>query len=85
MHMSIGKMSFGEEKLMERYGYPELNLQKNEHRLFAEKIMVFKSDFDSGKKILTVKIIQFLKTWLNQHFSTSDKRYAQFFYEKGLC
>jgi len=73
-----------EEKLMEKYGYPDLPLQRNEHRLFIEKILVFKSDFDGGRKLLSVKIITFFKTWLSQHFSTADKRYAQFFYEKGL-
>lgn len=73
-----------EERIMERYGYPDLAAQKKEHLAFINKITEYKNDFESGKVAMSVSITSFLKDWLINHISGIDKKYGPFFNEKGL-
>lgn len=73
-----------EERYMTQYNYPELIAQKREHLVFTDQILNFKNDFDSGKVSLTVQLTSFLKNWLVQHISGSDKKYGPFLNEKGV-
>lgn len=73
-----------EERYMQQHGYPDLASQKAEHAKFAEQVMAFKNDFDSGKVSISVTVTSFLKNWLVQHISGSDKKYAPFFASKGV-
>lgn len=73
-----------EEKYMTQFSYQDLALQKREHEMFIKQILSFKQEFDSGKVALTVQLTSFLKNWLVQHISGSDKKYGPFFNSKGL-
>ncbi|MEI8377093.1 MAG: bacteriohemerythrin [bacterium] len=73
-----------EERYMSTHGYPELASQKREHQMFTDKVIAFKNEFDSGKIALTVAITSFLKSWLSDHISGSDKKYGPFFNSKGI-
>ena len=69
---------------MTQFNYPDLASQKREHAAFTDQVMAFKKDFDSGKVALSVQLTSFLKNWLVQHISGSDKKYGPFFNSKGL-
>lgn len=73
-----------EEKYFDRFGYPETLSHKKEHEKFTQKVLTFKSDFDSGKVALTVAITSFLKDWLASHIQGLDKKYGPFLNSKGL-
>jgi len=73
-----------EERYMEQYDYPELAAQKREHNAFTEKVTSFKNDFDAGKVAMSVSITSFLKNWLADHISGSDKKYGPFLNSKGV-
>lgn len=73
-----------EERYMSQYGYPDLAAQKREHAMFTDKVMAFKNDFDSGRVSITVSVTSFLKTWLMEHISGSDKKYGPFLNAKGV-
>jgi len=73
-----------EEKYFDKFGYPETEQHKKEHSDFVQKVLDFKKDFESGKLTLTVKVMNFLKEWLQNHIKGSDKKYSAFFNEHGL-
>lgn len=73
-----------EEKYMEQYNYPDLASQKREHAAFTEKVLKFKEDFDGGRTTISVSITSFLKDWLINHISGSDKKYGPFLNSKGV-
>lgn len=67
-----------EEGYMQRAGYPAFPEHKREHENFTNKVLAFKTDFDSGKTAMTVSITSFLKNWLNDHILVNDKKYAPY-------
>ena len=73
-----------EEKLFDRFGYPEAPSHKARHREFVKKVSEFKESYESGKLALTVEVMNFLKDWLTSHIRGTDKKYSAFFNEKGL-
>ena len=73
-----------EEKYFDRYGYPEAESHKKEHKDFVAKVSEFKAGFESGKQTLSVEVIRFLSKWLQSHIKGVDKLYGPFLNEKGL-
>ena len=54
-----------EEALLEKYYYPELAEQKEQHKLFIAKIEEFKEDFRKNHFMLHFNMAIFLKTWIS--------------------
>ena len=73
-----------EEEYMIEYAYPEYDEHKRAHGRFVERIQAFKRDFDEGKALLSMEIVQFLQDWWKKHIVDVDKKYGPFFNEKGL-
>ena len=42
------------------------------------KCSLLKADFEAGKVLLSVDLMNFLRDWLTSHILKSDKRYAPF-------
>lgn len=73
-----------EEKYFDRFGYPETDHHKKEHGAFVQRVSDFKEGFENGKITLSIEVMDFLCDWLQDHIKGSDKKYSQFFNEKGL-
>ena len=73
-----------EEKLFDRFGYPETVPHQKEHSGFVKKVTSFHREFNEGGLELTIPVMNFLMEWLKNHISGSDKRYAPFLNERGL-
>jgi hemerythrin len=73
-----------EEHYMLEYGYPEYARHKLAHRKFADRIQAFIQDFNDGKAIFSVEILEYLKDWWKQHILTVDREYGPFFNGRGL-
>jgi len=73
-----------EEEYMIEYAYPEYDEHKRAHGRFVERIQAFKRDFEEGKALLSMEIVQFLQDWWKKHIVDVDKKYGPFFNEKGL-
>ena len=73
-----------EERYMTQYNYPDLASQKREHAAFTEKVLAFQEAFNSGRTSLSVSVTSFLKDWLVNHISGSDKKYGPFLNSKGV-
>lgn len=73
-----------EEKYFDQFGYPDADSHKKEHSDFTKKVAEFKDGFDAGKLGLSIKVMNFLSNWLQNHIKVVDKKYGPFFNEKGL-
>lgn len=73
-----------EEKMFDKYGYPETKEHKEEHKKFVGQVAAFQEDFESEKVTLTMDIMNFLKNWLFSHILGIDKKYTKFLNEKGV-
>ncbi|MBX3042411.1 MAG: hemerythrin family protein [Candidatus Kapabacteria bacterium] len=73
-----------EEKYFAQYSYPKTVTHIKEHRDFINKVIDFRQGYDSGKLSISVEVINFLKTWLQNHINVVDKEYSDFFNSKGL-
>ncbi len=73
-----------EEKYMKQYSYPGYDAHKKEHELFISKVVELEEKYQNGKLLLTFEITGFLKDWVKHHIQVVDKKYSQFFIDKGI-
>ncbi|NPA40106.1 MAG: hemerythrin family protein [Thermodesulfobacteria bacterium] len=73
-----------EERLMEKYDYPELPSHRREHQKFIAKIREFLDErqHSEEKTKLTIEIMKFLKDWLISHVLGTDKKYVPYLQAK---
>jgi hemerythrin-like metal-binding protein len=67
-----------EERLMQEYGYPQLNEHRQLHESFTAEIVRFKAKLQAGRTVASVTLGSFLKGWLIKHVTQIDKKYGQF-------
>ncbi len=73
-----------EEKIMQEHQYEGLADHRHKHKDLLEKVVDFKTRFDSGNAMLTMDLMDFLKDWLVNHIQGTDRKYAPFFKSKGI-
>ncbi len=73
-----------EEKYMKQYNYPGYLSHKKQHDFFVNKVLDFEERFNNGKLILTIEITNFIKDWISKHICHADKKYSDFFIQKGI-
>jgi hemerythrin len=73
-----------EEKYFAQFGYPDTESHKKEHAAFIQKVSEFKAGLEKDKLSVTIEVMSFLSNWLKSHIMGTDKKYSQFFHEKGL-
>lgn len=73
-----------EEKVLKNNNYPEFGSQEREHKAFVIEIEKFKEEFSTGKVMLSIKLMNFLKDWLQKHIKVSDRKYGEYFKAKGI-
>jgi hemerythrin-like metal-binding protein len=65
-----------EERLMAVHDYDGQVDHKGQHERFIRDVAAFKARFDSGSAMLSISILNFLKTWLADHIKLSDKEFV---------
>ena len=74
-----------EENLFKIADYPNAALQKAEHEKFTKTILDFKKKFEeSATTLISIELLKFLKDWLLNHISVSDKKYGAYLNSKGI-
>ena len=73
-----------EEKLFDKYGYPDSTGHKEYHRKLVEAVVAFQTDFKAGRAGLTMELMTFLTTWLKDHIMKTDQAYVAFFKDKKI-
>jgi len=54
------------------------------HTELKAQVMDFIGKFKSGQAALSLELFDFLRDWLVNHISKTDRRYSKFFNEHGL-
>ncbi len=62
-----------EEGLMSEIGFPGLNRQKKSHREFVDRITGFLQELRRGHQISALRLLAFLKNWIEEHIENEDK------------
>ena len=73
-----------EEGYLTKFGYKDIINHKKKHVEFVQKVVNFKKDFENGKILLTIEVMDFLSEWLKEHIQGTDKEYTSFLNEKGM-
>jgi hemerythrin-like metal-binding protein len=73
-----------EEKAMRHFGYPGCELQERSHAELLSRVQELRRDMASGKSMVAVDVMEFLRDWLTRHIKGCDKLYAEFFRDKDV-
>ena len=73
-----------EETYMEKFGYPEYHLHKDEHKGFSLGILSFRIKLHNGNYQIVDDIIKYLQRWLVKHIQNTDKKYTECFNKNAL-
>lgn len=72
-----------EEYLMAEYGYEKQDEHIRSHRAFIARTHEF-MEAPEGPNILSVSLLEYLKSWLVNHILHEDMEYKPFFLFKGV-
>ena len=73
-----------EEKLFQKYGYPETAAHKKEHEALKKQAGELKTKFEKEGGVITIEVMNFLRDWLNNHILKIDMKYSPFLNSKGV-
>jgi len=73
-----------EEKLFTGHQYPDSAAHKKAHIVLIQQVKSLKENYDSGRTILTMEVMNFLKDWLGNHIQGTDKKYSSYLNGKGV-
>ncbi len=73
-----------EERLFQKYAYPDFEEHKQMHDYLAEKVRQLKNEYEGGSPAITRDAMLFLSNWLNVHILEVDRKYGPFLNDKGI-
>lgn len=73
-----------EEKLFAEHRYPKAAVHIREHQGLVQQVADVSKDLAAGKPVLTLRVMNLLKDWLNTHILGSDQAYAPFLRDRGV-
>ncbi len=73
-----------EERLFQKYDYPDFAKHKLEHDQLTKKALDLKNRYKKGEVTISVEVMNFLSNWLKEHILRSDKLYGPFLNSKGV-
>ncbi len=73
-----------EEELMKKFAYPKESAHRKEHEGLTEKARELSTQFHSGKLVLSMTVMSFLKSWLMNHIAKTDREFGAYLETKGL-
>jgi hemerythrin len=66
-----------EESMLQQRGYSAIVAHRAEHQKLNQQVVDLQDRFKSGKLVMSVQVMQFLKEWLANHILTRDMQYAK--------
>jgi hemerythrin-like metal-binding protein len=73
-----------EEELMQKYNYPGIKEHLAAHKVFVDKVIDLKEKVVGGNTVISSEVTTFIKRWIEEHIMKIDKKYGEFFKNKGL-
>ncbi len=67
-----------EESLLKKNNYPHSDEHLACHAAYKQKILEFRKKLDDGLANVHYEIIEYLKTWWNNHILREDMKYSDF-------
>jgi hemerythrin len=64
-----------EERLMQSHHYPDFAQHKAQHDALVKQVLAFQAEFNSGRATMAIKVLQFIKDWLEKHIIGTDFAY----------
>ena len=73
-----------EEDALQKHNYPGFAKHKKMHQEFANKIGETKTQYENGSISLSIPIMNFLTSWLQNHIMKVDAEYSAFLIKAGM-
>ena len=74
-----------EEELLEKHNYPAIAQQKEQHKIFIDKVQSFRNEFETNNNfMLYFNMAVFLKNWIANHIEEIDRLYSKFLNDRGV-
>lgn len=74
-----------EEKIMEKMGYPDLDVHRQLHRELIQQLKDFYAEAQNGMAIfVAIKVANVGTEWLKNHILAVDHRYYDYMKKQGL-
>lgn len=73
-----------EEDGFEKYGYLRSMSHKKEHTELLKQVFLYAEQYQNGKIMISMEVMDFLKSWLLNHILGVDKGYTEFFKEHNF-
>lgn len=73
-----------EEGMMIRAHYPDFVSHKALHDKLTGEVVAIVKDFEAGKVVLSMKLLDFLSKWLQSHIVGCDKKYTVYLQAAGI-
>lgn len=73
-----------EEAFMDSYDYPDFKFHKVEHEKLIAEVKELNENMKNGSAVLSIKTLNFLKSWLADHIINSDKKLGDFLKNRGI-
>jgi hemerythrin-like metal-binding protein len=65
-----------EEDAMTAAKFAGLAAHREQHRALTAKVLELRTKVDAGKTTITLEVMNFLKSWLNDHIRGTDQMYG---------
>jgi hemerythrin-like metal-binding protein len=72
-----------EERMMQQYSYPRLDIQVQQHQNFLERMKEFNEELHQNPLIAQFEILVYLRDWLIAHIRDEDTRLSALVWETG--
>jgi len=73
-----------EEALMQQTKFTGLEAHRLEHQKLIAQVGEYKTALDSGNRVNTIAVLEFLREWLTRHIHRMDKGYSAHLNGKGI-
>jgi len=67
-----------EEKIMRRISYPDFVKHKQEHTDFVREVYTKVEEFKTGKILVPLQFVYFLRDWVLHHIAVCDKKLGKY-------
>jgi methyl-accepting chemotaxis protein/hemerythrin len=72
-----------EEEAFRQFNFPEKDEHIRIHKDLVNQVVKIIKDFEAGKDVVSVNLLQFLKEWIVKHIMGNDMRYGKYFKQIG--